>query len=50
MADITALTLETVSRMVSQLRHAGILAPQSNAGHPSQRSFAVLRDVADAPQ
>ncbi len=48
MADITALTLETVSRMVSQLRHAGILAPQSNAGHPSQRSFAVLRDAADA--
>jgi hypothetical protein len=34
MADITALTLETVSRMVSQLRYAGILAPQSNAGHP----------------
>jgi CRP-like cAMP-binding protein len=48
MADITALTLETVSRMVSQLRHAGILAPQSNAGHPSQRSFAVLRGSADA--
>lgn len=49
MADITALTLETVSRMVSQLRYAGILAPQSNAGHRSQRTFAVLRDAADAP-
>lgn len=42
MADITALTLETVSRMVSQLRHAGVLDPLRHDGkRPSQRNFAI---------
>ncbi|EXI70534.1 MAG: Nitrogen fixation regulation protein FixK [Candidatus Accumulibacter sp. SK-11] len=41
MAEITALTLETVSRMVSQLRQAGMLAPQRLGSHFSQRRFSV---------
>lgn len=48
MADITALTLETVSRMVSQLRHAGLLAPLRQGKHPSQRNFFV-RPIAGDP-
>jgi CRP-like cAMP-binding protein len=46
MAEITALTLETVSRMVSQLRQAGMLAPQRFGRHRSHRRFSV-RSPAD---
>lgn len=46
MADITALTLETVSRMVSQLRHAGVLAPLDHGQRPSPSHFAVRQEVA----
>ncbi|MEF8698616.1 MAG: Crp/Fnr family transcriptional regulator [Candidatus Accumulibacter sp. UW25] len=51
MADITALKLETVSRMVSQLRQAGILDPLRLGGRhrPSVRSF-VLREAASESQ
>jgi CRP-like cAMP-binding protein len=51
MADITALKLETVSRMVSQLRQAGILDPLRQGGRrrPSVRSF-VLREAASESQ
>lgn len=48
MADITALTLETVSRMVSQLRHAGLLEPLGQGKHSSQRNFSV-RPIAGDP-
>lgn len=48
MADITALSLETVSRMVSQLRQAGILDPLRSDGHPSLRSFAVRQAASDS--
>jgi CRP/FNR family nitrogen fixation transcriptional regulator len=41
MADITALTLETVSRMVSHLRHSGLLNPTIRRGHKSNSSFVV---------
>lgn len=41
MAEITALTLETVSRMVSQLRRAGILNPVIRNGFASNRFFSV---------
>ncbi|TXH23580.1 MAG: Crp/Fnr family transcriptional regulator [Elusimicrobia bacterium] len=49
MADITALKLETVSRMVSQLRQAGILDPLQRDGHPSLRQFMVRQLATDAP-
>jgi CRP-like cAMP-binding protein len=48
MADITALTLETVSRMVSRLRHSGILNPVVRRGCESNSSF-VVRDLGQAP-
>lgn len=48
MADITALRLETVSRMVSRLRQAGILAPLRQGDHPSPRMFAVRQTSSDA--
>lgn len=48
MADITALSLETVSRMVSQLRQAGILDPLRSDEHPSLRSFAVRQAASDS--
>lgn len=41
MADITALTLETVSRMVSALRHAGILSPLLIKGSASASRFSL---------
>ncbi|MFZ4537563.1 Crp/Fnr family transcriptional regulator [Propionivibrio sp.] len=41
MADITALTLETVSRMVSGLRRAGILKPLSTSGGVSTSRFSL---------
>lgn len=47
MADITALKLETVSRMVSQLRQTGILDPLCRDGHPSLRNFVVRGAAAD---
>lgn len=49
MADITALTLETVSRMVSQLRHAGVLAPLHHGRRLSQSNFAVRQTLGDTP-
>ncbi len=48
MADITALKLETVSRMVSQLRQAGILDPLRQDGHPSLRRFAVREAASES--
>jgi CRP/FNR family nitrogen fixation transcriptional regulator len=48
MAEITALTLETVSRMVSQLRQAGMLAPQRLGRHFSQRRFSVRAPADEA--
>lgn len=48
MAEITALTLETVSRMVSQLRQAGMLAPQRFGRHFSQRRFSVRTPADEA--
>lgn len=41
MADITALTLETVSRMVSNLRRAGVLNPLSADGSVSGNRFCL---------
>ena len=41
MADITALTLETVSRMVSGLRRAGVLNPLSANGCASTSRFSL---------
>lgn len=49
MADITALKLETVSRIVSQLRQAGILDPLQRDGHSSLRQFMVCQLGTDAP-
>ncbi len=42
MAEITALTLETVSRMISKLRRAGILNPVMRNGFASNSNFAVI--------
>ncbi len=42
MAKITALTLETVSRMVSGLRRAGTLNPVIRNGFASNSKFAVV--------
>lgn len=49
MADITALTLETVSRMVSGLRRAGILKPLLGSNGTCNRCFSVsaINSVAD---
>jgi len=41
MADITALTLETVSRMVSGLRRSGVLHPLTDSGSVSGNRFSV---------
>jgi hypothetical protein len=42
MADITALTLETVSRAVSALRQSGELQPERKPrGASGPRSFSV---------
>jgi CRP/FNR family nitrogen fixation transcriptional regulator len=41
MAEITALTLETVSRMVSRLRESGVLAPLHSGNRPAGRVFAL---------
>jgi len=48
MADITALTLETVSRMVSRLRHSGMLKPVVRRGCESNSTF-VVRNLGQAP-
>lgn len=49
MADITALTLETVSRMVSGLRRAGILKPllTSSGASTSRFSLTALNPTRD---
>lgn len=41
MADITALTLETVSRMVSGLRRSGVLNPLTDNGSVSGNRFSL---------
>ena len=41
MADITALTLETVSRMVSGLRRSGVLNPLTEGGAVSGNRFIL---------
>ena len=41
MADITALTLETVSRMVSGLRRSGVLSPTTDNGAVSGNRFSL---------
>lgn len=47
MAEITALTLETVSRMVSRLRESGVLAPLRGGTRPAGRIFAVRPRAVD---
>ena len=49
MAEITALTLETVSRMISGLRRAGILNPVMRNGFPSNSNFTVVTPQQRAP-
>lgn len=49
MADITALTLETVSRMVSGLRRSGVLKPLTETGSVSGNRFRLAGSIGESP-
>lgn len=45
MADLTALTMETVSRLVASLRRAGVLRPCELPGVPRDSAFQVCPEA-----